>query len=639
MWTEWKPTKFLSSWSPSASVSSFFGNNNTLSTTGGWQVADRLTRVLDEVNKSANMLVNSAGDETKFKVTWASNRGTNEVDFSNNSFVLSPNIMLEGKGKMLEGDRYFEALDALNGRVIIGAQIRKNVGLDEYEKFKDCTDAEVKRTFQTLQESKAAEVIHEEWPGFRPYLAAHSKASHATKRKVSAHLPTNDTKNEADKIVLVANHNLLNPDDKIQLDNDRLNQLIEEFNSRLGDNFDSVKDAVDWLKNELVDVPPPPSGGESPSSEDDGSEPEEQEEQNKDQEDGDDEQEQEENGSDGSSDSGRKPLPMPFDDQLLSSEVKSKVDVASEESDHSICEVENAQVFVWDKKLLSLSMQRNGYYGDMDSSSKANYKNIVSRNRKSIKEIEKVFLFEDTTPTIKSHGLAAGDLDDNALYKVRMNDFERIYEVKDIPNQSNHVVGLLLDQSGSMGGYKIDAAKEVLICLLEGLKTYKTIKTVVMGHTAQYGRYYMSPADRKAYKLPPNPVDIIPYITPEGGDNRHLLANANALANNLDGVAISHLASVLQTVKEVDNRILFVISDGQPSGDAYNGADALSHVRKSVEDARKKGIRVFGIGIADAYSIRVGDQMYGANNHVILKDVESSLRLLVRKLKQFLVGC
>jgi hypothetical protein len=53
-----------------------------------------------------------------------------------------------------------------------------------------------------------------------------------------------------------------------------------------------------------------------------------------------------------------------------------------------------------------------------------------------------------------------------------------------------------------------------------------------------------------------------------------------------------------------------------------------------VVEARKAGVGVFGIGIANAFDHRIGDKLYGTGNWVTLADTMSSLPLLCRAIKK-----
>jgi hypothetical protein len=80
--------------------------------------------VLAELNRSANMISNAKQNETEnvFKVSFSDN---SNQKVNSNSMVVSPDILF-GPAGLKTGESYYEAMDALNGRAILGTYIRKN---------------------------------------------------------------------------------------------------------------------------------------------------------------------------------------------------------------------------------------------------------------------------------------------------------------------------------------------------------------------------------------------------------------------------------------------------------------------------------------------------------------------------------
>jgi len=159
--------------------------------------------------------------------------------------------------------------------------------------------------------------------------------------------------------------------------------------------------------------------------------------------------------------------------------------------------------------------------------------------------------------------------------------------------------------------------------LVEAIKGIRGIDLVVYGHTADSGGVA-------------NVVQMFPYYG-KGFDNTKNLAIADGIANNADGFAVRFISQkMIETNPANANSIhhLFVISDGQPSANCYDGALGVNHTNKCVVEARKSGVGVFGIGIANAFDHRIGDKLYGQGNWVTLADTMSSLPLLCRAIKK-----
>jgi hypothetical protein len=251
------------------------------------------------------------------------------------------------------------------------------------------------------------------------------------------------------------------------------------------------------------------------------------------------------------------------------------------------------------------------------------YRDFLIKNRRAIEAIKNSFAFKSVKLARPDFGKTLGDLDVNGLHKFQMGEKIRLFETKEVPKGKQYTIGLLLDQSGSMMGRNITDARTVCLQLVEAIKGIRGIDLVVYGHTADSGGV----ADV---------VQMFPYFG-KGFDNTKNLAVADGIANNADGFAVRFISQkMIETNPPNANSIhhLFVISDGQPSANCYDGALGVNHTNKCVVEARKSGVGVFGIGIANAFDHRIGDKLYGAGNWVTLADTMSSLPLLCRAIKK-----
>lgn len=590
----WYDRIIPSSWSPSRSVSNFFGDFDerwSSKSYGGrnkdTEFRSKMSKILNELTRSANMIVGK--DDSSFKVRFADNRG--ETGINKQSMTISPDMLIGEEKKVVDGDEYFNAMDALNGRVILGAHIRRNTDTAEFLAFAQSTNVSSQKTFGCFLEHEAYNDIKEEWSGFIPYLETHRTATHASADMVKANLPTECKDKQEPNFILLANHNMMNPDEQIKTGDAKIDSIIETFNSKVGPTFAECDSAVMWLKDQL-----------------------EKTEQEKEKDD----KKTEGDGDSGKSGAailgGKKSSALSAGDMdLISVKQQTKDDSISDligsVSDGSSLSV---KFKVKEEKIQSIAIE----------SAKPKYLDIVRKHRKEIKTISDCFQFQETVQVLHSRGLRTGDLDENALWKLRI-DPQHIFERKDVSKATETCVGILLDQSGSMRHNRIVEARETTIVLYESLKQLSGIKCVIMGHTAQEnGRQH-------------DQVTMIPYVTPES-NNCYALAEAKARLQNIDGIAIKHLGERMSKVPVTGKKIMFVISDGQPSGDDYCGDEAFEHTSVCVKNARKQGIHVFGIGICNAFDESIGDRLYGKGNYVVLQDVKTSLKVMVNKLKQFL---
>jgi von Willebrand factor type A domain len=259
----------------------------------------------------------------------------------------------------------------------------------------------------------------------------------------------------------------------------------------------------------------------------------------------------------------------------------------------------------------------------MKPKTKDAYRDFLIKNRRAIEAIKNSFAFKSVKLARPDFGKTLGDLDTNGLHKFHMGEKVRLFETKEVPKGKQYTIGLLLDQSGSMMGRNITDARTVCLQLVEAIKGIRGIDLVVYGHTADSGGV----ADV---------VQMFPYYG-KGFDNTKNLAVADGIANNADGFAVRFISQkMIETNPANANSIhhLFVISDGQPSANCYDGSLGVNHTNKCVVEARKSGVGVFGIGIANAFDHRIGDKLYGQGNWVTLADTMSSLPLLCRAIKK-----
>lgn len=607
----WNDGDLGESWSPSKSVSNFFGASSTVHISSD---QNKYSQILAELNRTCNLLVSGG-----FAVRYSD--GTDESGkIDRNSMSVSPDILLTEGGNLKNGTSYFDALDALNGRVILGTHIRNNISDQDFDTFAKSKDDVAKSVYQTIQQFSSIDKIRSEWKGFRPYLQAHQDATEVKKESIK--VPGDLTEDQLKDIMQVANWNLAYPDNQIEINNTEVKSAIDGFLDRVSDQFQDCVDAANYLRGMLKSSPKSKNGedkdsnGENKSSGDSsGKEPLKGRvklEENDFKGGGSGEPKGEEKSS------VKRKSYTPFDSEIFNDEkLDSKMpELNTMRGDEGIDECHLADF----KVIVDKRVHRQTSWTDGDKQQA--YKNFVLSNRREIKEVEKCFLFQENQATLFSRGLSVGDIDEGNLHKVGF-DPEFIYERKDIPKQMEHQVGILLDQSGSMGGSKMREARNVVITLLEGLRSYKSITQVVYGHTGQEEHE--------------TDCILIPYKD-EGIDNTLHLIDAPARLQNIDGLAIKYVADQMLK-KQVDGkRIMLVISDGQPAGYGYGGSASNAHTLRACNAARRKGIAVFGIGICNAFSIGAGKAIYGAGNFVIIGNTKDSLKIMTNKLKKLVVS-
>jgi hypothetical protein len=244
------------------------------------------------------------------------------------------------------------------------------------------------------------------------------------------------------------------------------------------------------------------------------------------------------------------------------------------------------------------------------------YVEKVKNLKNVIQGIKNNFYFINNKMTVDSYGHLSGDIDENNLYKLRLND-DRVMCKTDIVSQKQISVCLLVDESGSMEDLYTEAVN-VAVALSEGLKDYFGVH--VYGHTAETSSV--------------NGCHITEYYTPRNKRIESCI-NIHAKNENIDGVAIELVAKKFYQDCPDKRRIIFHISDGEPASSYYSGVDAIQHVDSVCQMVRSKlDTEVYGIGICNAFGDSTGRSLYGKNNYVVLDDVQSSIGIITRFLKQ-----
>lgn len=176
---------------------------------------------------------------------------------------------------------------------------------------------------------------------------------------------------------------------------------------------------------------------------------------------------------------------------------------------------------------------------------------------------------------------SSGNVSLKRLYSGSITD--RIFEKKIAPaEKSDLVVEILVDESGSMGyNNKYIAARECCIALAE-IFNKLNVPVYVIGFTA----------DTMGY-------DVVHshYITWKNTkEDRLKLMNLSARCDNCDGASIRYATEVLKK-KQAKNKLLIVLSDGQPA--AYNYSNGNEDTKDAVK-AAKKHTSVLGVAVGNS---------------------------------------
>jgi len=250
-------------------------------------------------------------------------------------------------------------------------------------------------------------------------------------------------------------------------------------------------------------------------------------------------------------------------------------------------------------------------------------------------------LFMNNHPESHIHGMLNGTLDPGSLHKLSITDMDepRVFEQVENVTGKKIAVSLLIDRSGSMGTGRMDEANCAAIILVEALSKIDGIDLNVHSHTTGVtSDGELKRAVRTGHTGVRSDDMLIHDIIADGKDSRQVLAKLKSGWNNLDGYAIKHIGERMAKDYLDHEKIIFVISDGQPRASYYSGGEAMIHVGDNAEFCRMvHKVKVFGIGIDDAFSWEEGKVMYGEGNFIVLSDVKSSIKVMASFLRNVAV--
>ena len=144
-----------------------------------------------------------------------------------------------------------------------------------------------------------------------------------------------------------------------------------------------------------------------------------------------------------------------------------------------------------------------------------------------------------------------------------------------LPNEMPELaVGLLLDESGSMGSCdRCTYARASAIILYDFCESLG-IPVMVYGHSTDY-----------------HDVELYSYAEFDGfdQDDKYLLMDIDARGSNRDGAALRYVAENLSKRPEAV-KLLILVSDGQPAHTGYGGSAAEEDLRGIKQEYQRKGI-------------------------------------------------
>ena len=225
--------------------------------------------------------------------------------------------------------------------------------------------------------------------------------------------------------------------------------------------------------------------------------------------------------------------------------------------------------------------------------------------RAQINKLKKKIQLFGTTNIHNIYRQPRGILDKRQLHRIPMGMTD-LFKAKITKEDKPLDICLLVDESGSMGYKLMEDARNCAIAIKEALADNPMINLWVYGHSA----------DNKEQ----GQTEMIEYHSPFMADRPMAMGGLHARYENRDGNAI--ITSALRVNGQSDNsanKLMIVLSDGEPSADLYRGERGISHTAKAVKYVEGRGWNVIQVGFGGISKYNM-ERMF--NNYVHVEDTD-----------------
>ena len=595
------------------------GWRSTINVDKGKQDREKSKRT---IAKNLNVLNNSTNGEKSLKLGFATSQET--VNDAHSDTVYMPSDIFD------KTESHGEATDILSGMAMIAATMKRTIHPRALAQSRKSNDTQAKYIWEAMEQAFARKDVLDNWSGFSGFFDAHRDYSTGVDNEYMDEVVGGDIDVRAATIAAV--YNILNPHDARLMDDDRMKQVMSYIAGKMikgtkTTRFAEAEEAADLIRKlfkvEEEEKEESKSQGESDDESDESGEGEGEG------EGGDGGDDESQDGGSGGDDKGDEP------DDVSELVLPSIPHVGEPPHSVKFIAYQNQSLDTPSKKARA-TVRKN------------RYRDIVAQNKPAIDAIVNSLDFMNNDPRSYVHGQRSGSLDPASLYKLTFGqDNPAVFEKQQVISGKKIAVTLLVDRSGSMGyardgEARMDKANKVCIVMAEALDRVRGVSLNVYTHESSYRDSYMQDGEkivRCTYpkKATENDCDvrINEIITPEK-DERLMLPSVDDRGANFDGYAIEAVSKrLIEDYPEHDNRIVFVISDGQPCSRDYEGEAAMDHVSDASSFCRAfYKVDVYGIGIDNAFSDEEGTKMYGEGNSIVLGDVASSIGVITSFLRK-----
>ena len=232
---------------------------------------------------------------------------------------------------------------------------------------------------------------------------------------------------------------------------------------------------------------------------------------------------------------------------------------------------------------VELGSSEDSFFSKMPDDQRV-YMESLGRVRQYIPAISKIMKGHCKEYKLIHRSMRSGVLDTNKLAEA-FQGVPTVYLREGEVKTDKVAVCVLIDESGSMGGDRIRAARDTAILINEAIGQVPNVELFIYGHSGDMKRSCSTEM----------------YVYREKGYvPKFSLGSVCARSQNRDGIAILETAKRVR--KQTKNPVLFfILSDGAPCAGAYGGESAMRHVKDCVTKAEHLGFYVIQVCINHSY--------------------------------------
>lgn len=264
---------------------------------------------------------------------------------------------------------------------------------------------------------------------------------------------------------------------------------------------------------------------------------------------------------------------------------------------------------------VTCTMQRQTKVSDQASKEYENVRPDIERLSKATSKGLRQILKDRRAGSVQ-RGLYFG----KSISPVSYSRYDKKYfQNKKLPTDSPTLsIAVVIDESGSMSGQKIEAAK-IMALVVYNFCMELGIRLMIVGHTASNGH-----------------VELTNYCDFGGSFDNNDLARIMAIRSkfcNRDGYANKYAVEKLRK-EQSDMKLCIVISDGAPNDSGYGGSIAYADIKKVKRDAKNHHIDTVVAAIDDdKEDIK---EIYGEDSFLDITDLDTLPKQIVAVIKKYL---